>query len=110
MRPKLDPGELDCYAYSVGMEVDAIISNDKEAKEIISSDSHEKKVVITFWDLLILAIKTDNISWEEGEEYYNQVVTRCGLTLPSFSRHIQNFDEYCGKHQWVKDFLTNNAS
>lgn len=91
MRPKLDPGELDCYAYSVGMEIDAIISNDKQAKEIISVDSEGEKVVITFWDLLILAIKNDLISWEVGEDYYNQVVDRCGLTLPPFGRHIERF-------------------
>ncbi|WP_141550886.1 hypothetical protein [Bacillus sp. AFS041924] len=109
MRPKLDPGELDCYAYSVGMEIDAIISNDKQAKEIISVDSEGEKVVITFWDLLILAIKNDLISWEVGEDYYNQVVDRCGLTLPPFGRHIERFDDYCGKHKWVKDYLSNNV-
>ncbi|MFK4333487.1 putative nucleic acid-binding protein [Bacillus sp. RC240] len=105
MRASLDPGELDCYAYSLGMDIDAIISDDKGAKEHISIDSENKKVIITFWDLLILAAKGQKLSWEEAEKNYNEVVRRCNMNLPPFKVHIKNFDSYCGSHPWIKTHL-----
>ncbi|HER2169460.1 TPA: hypothetical protein VJS58_001739, partial [Streptococcus pyogenes] len=68
LRASLDPGELDCYAYSLGMEIDAIISDDKGAKEQISIDSKNEKVIITFWDILILAARNDKLGWSDAEE------------------------------------------
>lgn len=56
-RAQLDPGELDCLAYATGMNIGAIISDDRGAKEIIVEVTENKKVVITFWDLLIIGAK-----------------------------------------------------
>ncbi|MCC3359123.1 hypothetical protein [Bacillus sp. REN16] len=105
LRARLDPGELDCYAYSLGMEIDAIISDDKGAKELISLDSEGSKVVITFWDIIILAIKMDQLDWTTGELYYNKVVQTCRLSLPPFGKQIYEFENYIGTHEWINKFL-----
>ncbi|MFZ3588883.1 hypothetical protein ACOI1C_06275 [Bacillus sp. DJP31] len=101
MRAILDPGELDCYAYSLGMEIDVILSDDRGAKEHISLDSNNEKVIITFWDLLILASKSDKLAWSEAEILYNAVISRCNLRLPPFETQVKAFENYCGSHPWV---------
>ena len=106
MRAQLDPGELDCYAYSVGFNIDAVISNDKGAKETIQHDSKGRKVVLSFADLFILGAKKDLLSWGEAGEYYDTVVRKCGLVkMPPFSVQVRNFETHKQEHPWVQEFL-----
>lgn len=105
MRAQLDPGELDCYAYSVGLRIDAVISNDKGAKSAIQHDSKGKKIVLTFGDLFILGAKKEILSWSEAGVYYDTVVKKCNLKMPVFEVQIRNFEETIQDHDWVLGFL-----
>lgn len=106
MRAQLDPGELDCYAYSVGLKIDAIISNDKGAKATIQHDSEGKKVVLSFADLFILGVKKDLLAWSEAEAYYDTVVSKRQLKMPPFAVQVQNFETYTQDHPWILEFLS----
>jgi predicted nucleic acid-binding protein len=104
-RAKLDPGELDCLAYAVGLNIDAIISDDRGAKEIINAVTQNQKAVITFWDLLIIGAIKDKLSWSDAELYYNQVVYTCNLGLPPFHIQIKIFEGHFISHPWVQQYL-----
>ncbi|MEK4529809.1 hypothetical protein NST38_30865 [Paenibacillus sp. FSL H8-0104] len=105
-RARLDPGELDCLAYAVGLDIDVIISDDKGAKEIINDVTDKKTVVITFWDLLIIGAMKDKFSWETAATYYTQVVDRCDLTLANFKRQNALFEQNTLNHPWVQQYLS----
>lgn len=105
MRAQLDPGELDCYAYSVGFQIDAVISNDKGARETIGHDSGGKKVVLNFGDLFILGAKKDLWAWSDAGAYYDQVVRERNLIMPRFEIQIANFEKNVEQHAWVQEFL-----
>lgn len=107
MRAILDPGELDCYAYSVGMDIDAIISDDSDARDKITEDSNQKKLVMNFAQLLLLGVKMDKFSMDTAEIYYDQVIAKNKLSrfLP-FIKQISIFDENTVKHPWVNEILS----
>lgn len=105
MRAQLDPGELDCYAYSVGLQIDAVISNDKGAKRMIEDDSEGRKIVLSFADLFILGAKMDVLSWSEAGRLYDHVVQKCKLIMPPFERQISIFEQNRQHHAWIKSFL-----
>ncbi|MHA0857388.1 hypothetical protein [Paenibacillus sp. CMAA1364] len=104
-RAQLDPGELDCLAYATGMNIGAIISDDRGAKEIIVEVTHNEKIVITFWDLLIMGAKKDKISWSDAGEYYNKVKQSCLPRLPDFSYQVSLFERNLLSHPWVIRYL-----
>lgn len=107
MRAVLDPGELDCYAYSVGMGIDAIISDDTDARVKITDDSDQKKLVMNFAQLLLLGVKMDKFNLELAKVYFDQVIERNKLSrFASFSKQIQIFDQYTLTHPWTKKMLS----
>ena len=107
MRAILDPGELDCYAYSVGMGIDAIISDDADARVKITDDSDRKKLVMNFAQLLLLGVKMDKFNLETAKAYFDQVIERNKLSrFTSFSKQIQFFDQYTLTHPWTKKMLS----
>ncbi|WCK53533.1 hypothetical protein PP175_19670 [Aneurinibacillus sp. Ricciae_BoGa-3] len=100
----LDPGELDCYAYSVGMGIDAIMSNDAGAREIIRYESDDQKVVMNFAQLLILGANLGNFTMSQAEQYYEQVKHRNRLNnLANFNHQVSIFNTYTVKHPWVRN-------
>ncbi|MGB8955401.1 MAG: hypothetical protein WCC10_08505 [Tumebacillaceae bacterium] len=103
---QLDPGELDRYAYSVGLQIDAVISNDKGAKATMQHDSEGKKVVLSFADLFILGVKKDAFAWGEAGDYYDTVVRKRQLKMPPFEVQVRNFESYIEEHPWVQEFLS----
>ncbi|MCA0757038.1 hypothetical protein KP806_18410 [Paenibacillus sp. N4] len=106
MRAVLDPGELECYAYSVGLGIDAIISDDRDAREKIIHDSGHQKLVMNFAQLLILGVKMDKFDLETAEKYYDQVVQRNMLSrFASFSKQIELFDRFTINHSWTQQIL-----
>jgi hypothetical protein len=104
-RARLDPGELDCLAYATGLGIPAIISDDKGAKEIISLVTKNKKVVLTFWDLLVLGAKKDKLSWSDAKVHYEAVKRACSLKLPDFEFQVRSFEDKVQFHPWVQKFL-----
>lgn len=107
MRAILDPGELDCYAYSVGLGIDAIISDDRDAREKIMEDSKHKKLVMNFAQLLILGVKLDKFDLTTAEAYFRQVVERNKLSrFASFPKQLEFFDQYTTTHPWTKNVLS----
>lgn len=106
LRAVLDPGELDCYAYSVGMGIDAIISNDGDAREKITSDSGNQKIVMNFAQLLLLGVKSDKFDIAKARECYDKVIQKNNLSrFASFEAQVQFFDKYTLHHPWIQDYL-----
>ncbi|KRF01107.1 hypothetical protein ASG89_26240 [Paenibacillus sp. Soil766] len=106
LRAVLDPGELDCYAYSVGMGIDAIISDDGDAREKITIDSQHKKIVLNFAQLLILAVKLDKFDLEQARQYFDQVIQKNKLTrFAPFSKQVEIFDRSTLRHPWIKGIV-----
>jgi predicted nucleic acid-binding protein len=107
MRAVLDPGELDCYAYSVGLGIDAIISDDADARIKITDDSDRKKLVMNFAQLLLLGVKMDKFDLETAEAYFKQVIERNKLLrFTPFPKQIEFFDQHTVAHPWTKKMLS----
>ncbi|MNH91193.1 hypothetical protein D3C73_437440 [compost metagenome] len=107
-RARLDPGELDCLAFATGLGIHAIISDDRGAKEIISEVTENQKVIITFWDLLIMGAKKDRIPWSVAEEYYQRVRLACLPKHPDFKYQIGLFEKNILPHPWVQHYLNSS--
>ncbi|MFD2370758.1 hypothetical protein ACFSO0_12555 [Brevibacillus sp. GCM10020057] len=106
MRAVLDPGELECYAYSVGLGIDGIISDDGDARKKISEETNGKKIVLNFAQLLLLGVKLDKFSLSEAEQYFQNVIRANRLhNFNPFPQQVQIFDSITIQHPWVQQFL-----